>query len=55
MTRVYPFYMFLKDKYLASGAFDRIKVRLVAGGDFVNTKDADIGETSSPTVTPLLL
>ena len=52
-TRVYPSHMFLKDKYLASGAFDRIKARLVAGGDFVNTADADIGETSSPTVNPI--
>ncbi len=39
--------MFLKDKYLASGAFDRFKARLVAGGDM---QDKELYENlSSPT------
>jgi hypothetical protein len=39
--------MFLKDKYLASGAFDRFKARLVAGG---NMQDKELYENlSSPT------
>ena len=40
--------MFLKDKYLASGAFERFKARLVAGG---NQQDKGLyEELSSPTV-----
>jgi Reverse transcriptase (RNA-dependent DNA polymerase) len=40
--------MFLKDKYLASGAFERFKARLVAGG---NQQDKGLYEDlSSPTV-----
>jgi len=37
--------MFLKDKYLASGAFDRFKARLVAGGDM---QDKSLYEELSP-------
>ena len=41
-------YMFLKDKYLASGAFERFKARLVAGG---NQQDKGLyDDLSSPTV-----
>jgi hypothetical protein len=41
--------MFLKHKYKL-GVFERIKARLVAGGDYVSRLDA--GETASPTVNP---
>ena len=41
--------MFLKDKYLASGAFERFKARLVAGGDM---QDKSLYENlSSPTAS----
>ena len=41
--------MFLKDKFLASGAFDRFKARLVAGGDM---QDKSLYENlSSPTAS----
>ena len=39
--------MFLKDKYLASGVFDRFKARLVAGGDMQDKSLYD--DLSSPT------
>ena len=43
--------MFLKDKYLASGAFERIKARLVAGG---NQQDNELyHDLSSPTAATL--
>ena len=48
--RVYPSHMFMKDKY-KMGVFERIKARLVAGGDYVSRLDA--GETKSPTVNPM--
>ena len=41
--------MFLKDKYLASGAFDRFKARLVEGGDMQDNSLYD--DLSSPTTT----
>jgi len=41
--------MFIKDKYLASGAFERFKARLVAGGDM---QDKSLYENlSSPTAS----
>ena len=43
--------IFLKDKYLASGAFERFKARLVAGG---NQQDKGLyDDLSSPTVATL--
>ena len=39
--------MFLKDKYLASGVFDRFKARLVVGGDMLDKSLYD--DLSSPT------
>jgi hypothetical protein len=51
LSRVYPCHMFLKEKFLASGAFDKVKARLVAGGDWV--EPGTVGETSSPTVNTL--
>ena len=48
--RVLPSHMFLKDKFFADGTFERIKARLVAGGDFLSA--AESGETASPTVNP---
>jgi hypothetical protein len=41
--------MFLKEKYLASGEFDKLKARLVAGGD---QQDKDMyDDLSAPTVS----
>ncbi len=42
--------MFLKEKLLANGEFDRMKARLVAGGNFVDARS--VGETNAPTVNP---
>ena len=41
--------MFLKEKYLQTGAFDKLKARLVAGGDQQNKNLYD--DLSSPTVS----
>ena len=41
--------MFLKEKYLPTGAFDKLKARLVAGGDQQNNNLYD--DLSSPTVS----
>ncbi len=43
--------MFLKEKLLANGDFDRMKARLVAGGNFVDARS--VGETNAPTINPL--
>ena len=51
LTRVYPCHMFLKEKFLANGDFDKVKARLVAGGDWV--EPGTVGETSSPTVNTM--
>ena len=41
--------MFLKEKYLPTGAFEKLKARLVAGG---NQQDKDLyDDLSSPTVS----
>jgi hypothetical protein len=42
--------MFLKEKFLPDGAFDKLKSRLVAGGDMQDREDYDDRDTSSPTV-----
>jgi len=48
---IVPAHMFLKDKYKADGSFDKVKARMVAGG---NARDPDsIGETFAPTVNPM--
>jgi hypothetical protein len=48
--KIIPSHMFLKEKLLANGEFDRMKARLVAGGNFVDAKN--VGETNAPTVNP---
>jgi hypothetical protein len=41
--------MFLKDKYMASGAFDKLKARLMVGGD---QQDKELYDNmSSPTAS----
>lgn len=42
-------FMFLKEKYLPNGEFDKLKMRLVAGGNWQNRLDYD--DLSSPTVS----
>lgn len=43
-------FMFLKDKFLASGEFEKIKARLVTNGK--EQKPDTVGETAAPTVNP---
>ena len=50
-NRIIPSHMFLKEKYKANGEFDKMKARLVAGGDRVDTNL--VGETRAPTVNPI--
>ena len=49
--RVIPSHMFFKDKYFADGKFQKLKARLVAGGNFVDT--SLVGDISSWTVNPI--
>jgi hypothetical protein len=43
--------MFLKEKYLSTGAFEKLKSRFVAGGNMQDRGLYDEGEISSPTVS----
>ena len=43
--RVIPSHMFFKDKFFADGRFQKLKARLVAGGNFVDT--SLVGDISS--------
>ena len=43
--------MFLKEKYLPSGEFDKLKARLVAGGHMQDRSEYTWKDTSSPTVS----
>ena len=47
---VIPSKMFLKEKFLPNGLFDKLKARLVAGGHRQNKNLYDIEDISSPTV-----
>ena len=49
--RVIPSHMFFKDKFFADGRFQKLKARLVAGGNFVDT--SLVGDISSWTVNPI--
>ena len=49
--RVIPSHMFFKDKFYADGRFQKLKARLVAGGNFVDT--SLVGDISSWTVNPI--
>ena len=49
--RVIPCKMFLKEKYLADGTFDKIKARLVGGGHRQDKTVYEVEETSSPTAS----
>jgi hypothetical protein len=42
---------FLKKKFFSKRIFDKLKSRLVAGGDMQNRSDYSEDETSSPTVS----
>lgn len=47
-SKVIHSFMFLKEKFKPDGTFDKLKMRLVAGGNFQNRLDYD--DISSPTV-----
>jgi hypothetical protein len=46
-----PAHMFLKSKFLPNGSFDKLKARLVAGGNWQT--EGTYGDTASPTVNPI--
>jgi hypothetical protein len=48
---IIPLHMFLKEKYKADGSYDKMKARLVYGGDRVDPET--LGDTFSPTVNPI--
>ena len=43
--------MFLKEKFFPDGTFDKLKCRIVAGGDMQDRSEYGEEETSSPTVS----
>jgi hypothetical protein len=48
-TKIIPSFMFLKEKYLPSGEFEKLKARLVAGG---NLQERELySDISSPTIS----
>jgi hypothetical protein len=48
--KIIPSHMFLKEKLLANGEFDKMKARLVAGGNYVDPRS--VGEINAPMVHP---
>ena len=44
-------FMFLKEKYNSEGDFDKLKSRLVAGGNMQDRSEYTEAEASSPTVS----
>ena len=50
-ANILPLHMFLKDKFLASGEFDKAKARLVTGGHLEDP--LNVGNTFSPTANPI--
>ena len=50
-SKVIPSHMFLKEKFKADGSFDKIKARLVAGGNFVDT--SQMGDIAAHVVNPI--
>ena len=49
--RVIRSFMFLKEKFLPNGDFDKLKARLVAGGHMQDRDSVDFEDTSSPTAS----
>ena len=50
-SKAIPSHMFLKEKFKADGTFDKIKARLVAGGNFVDT--SQMGDIAAHVVNPI--
>jgi hypothetical protein len=50
-NNIIPLHMFLKDKYLSTGEYDKTKARLVADGSRQDI--AEVGDAASPTVNPI--
>ena len=51
LRRVIRSSMFLKEKYLPSGAFDKLRARLVANGNMQDNATYDASDISSPTAS----
>jgi hypothetical protein len=50
-TRMVRSFLFLKEKYTSTGEFEKLKARLVAGGNLQDRAEYTEAETSSPTVS----
>jgi hypothetical protein len=44
-------HMFLKEKYLSTGVFDKLKARLVAGGNMQDRSNYGKSDFTAPTVS----